>query len=355
MQKIIIFSLFIFSIFTSYSSAGNVNIVDTAGRYVNVPSNPQRIICLGPGALRLIIYMGCADKVVGLENYETKNSKWHSYWKTQLKLEKLPIIGPGGHKSKDTLPNLDKITNLKPDLIIASFIQPKIANKISYKTGIPVLMVSYGVLGTIDITMYNSLVQLGKVFNKQKRAQSIIDFINDQRTELAKQAKMSKYYDKSTVYAGGIKVNDSIKISNSTPEFIPFKWLNTENVIIKKTKENYNAKEELQTCNPDYIFIINGKSKTIKNDFAKNKKDYLSLNAFKNGNVYNIYPFKRYVTNIGTALLDAYCIGKILYPDTFADVELNKIADEIYKFLLDKPIYKDIKEHYGVIGEKIIF
>ena len=52
-----------------------------------------------------------------------------------------------------------------------------------------------------------------------------------------------------------------------------------------------------------------------------------------------------------TALADAYAIGKILYPAQFEDVELASKADEIYTFLVGKPIYKRMEKDYGPIGE----
>ena len=54
---IIVFSL-IFSISATPSMAAPVELIeltDMAGRHVTAPYNPQRIICLGPGTLRLIV------------------------------------------------------------------------------------------------------------------------------------------------------------------------------------------------------------------------------------------------------------------------------------------------------------
>jgi len=62
-----------------------------------------------------------------------------------------------------------------------------------------------------------------------------------------------------------------------------------------------------------------------------------------------------YITNIGTALADAYAIGKILYSERFEDIDPEHMADEIYTFLVGKPVYQDMKKDYGSIGRKAPF
>ncbi|MBI4775382.1 MAG: hypothetical protein HY788_14635 [Deltaproteobacteria bacterium] len=61
-------------------------------------------------------------------------------------------------------------------------------------------------------------------------------------------------------------------------------------------------------------------------------------------------PFNRYTTNIGTALADAYAIGKLLHKEHFEDIDPEKKADEIYTFLIGKPVYREMEEVYGPIG-----
>ena len=38
------------------------SIIDTTGRRVDVPADPKRIVCIGPGALRLIVYLEAQDR-----------------------------------------------------------------------------------------------------------------------------------------------------------------------------------------------------------------------------------------------------------------------------------------------------
>ena len=55
---------------TDHARGETIMVEDMAGRSVSVESPVQRIVCAGPGALRLITYMNVQDKVVGVEEME---------------------------------------------------------------------------------------------------------------------------------------------------------------------------------------------------------------------------------------------------------------------------------------------
>ncbi|HOT95326.1 MAG TPA: iron ABC transporter substrate-binding protein, partial [Methanoregulaceae archaeon] len=53
-----------------------------------------------------------------------------------------------------------------------------------------------------------------------------------------------------------------------------------------------------------------------------------------------------YNTNYETVLANAYFVGKVLYPDRFADVDPEKKADEIFSFFIGKPVYTQLNSQY---------
>jgi iron complex transport system substrate-binding protein len=74
------------------------------------------------------------------------------------------------------------------------------------------------------------------------------------------------------------------------------------------------------------------------------------LKAFRDKRVYTLLPFNFYTTNVETALADAYAIANILYPQSFSDIDPEKKADEIYAFMVGKPVYGEMKKDYRKIG-----
>ena len=55
---------------TKDDTQGTQVVTDMIGREVSVPLNPQRIVCIGAGALRLYSYIGDMTKLCGVENVE---------------------------------------------------------------------------------------------------------------------------------------------------------------------------------------------------------------------------------------------------------------------------------------------
>ncbi|MDR2704176.1 MAG: hypothetical protein LBC02_00200, partial [Planctomycetaceae bacterium] len=67
---------------------------------------------------------------------------------------------------------------------------------------------------------------------------------------------------------------------------------------------------------------------------------YRSLKAVKEGNIYSLLPNTFYFVNHDAVLINAWFIGKILYPEQFKDVVPKKKADEIFTFLVGKPVFE---------------
>ena len=106
-------------------------------------------------------------------------------------------------------------------------------------------------------------------------------------------------------------------------------------------------KEKLLAWNPDFIFIDQGGFAAVVEDYQKNPVFYESLGAVQSGHVYAQLPYNYYNTNLGTAIADAYYLGKVIYPDAFADIDPAQKADEIYRALLGQPVYAQMAESFG--------
>ena len=45
-------------------------VTDSLNRKVNIPDDVKRAVAIGPGALRLVVYIKAEDKIVGIEEKE---------------------------------------------------------------------------------------------------------------------------------------------------------------------------------------------------------------------------------------------------------------------------------------------
>ena len=347
--------LLMFSVLAaSVSGQETIEVKDMAGRVVIVPHNPEKIACLGPGTLRLIVYLQAWDRLVGVEDMEKMNPEGRPYWLAHKELAKLPRIGTGGPGAINKKPDMETLLSTAPQVIFITYMNAALADKVQKTLRIPIVVLSYGAFLSFDKAVYASLEIAGKVLNLKKRAEAVVNYIESLREDLQTRSKDIPETEKPGVYVGGISHRGAHGIESTEVSYIPLNWNNAVNLAEKANSRIgthvFADKETLFKLNPDIIFIDGGGLALVNEDVLKKPKFYKALKAFQNRRIYTLLPFNFYTTNIGTALADAYAIGKILYPEKFADINPEKKADEIYTFLVEKPVYEDMKKQYGKIG-----
>jgi iron complex transport system substrate-binding protein len=329
-----------------------ITVTDLGKRVVEVPVNPQRIICLSPGTLRLIVYLQATSKVVGVEDFEKSRPFGRPYILAHPELTKLPTIGPGGPGSINKEPDLEAVLKVRPEVMFVSYMEPDRADALQKKLGIPVVVLTHGRFATFDEFAYHSLRVAGKILNTEGRAEEVIAYIERARKDLQSRTQGLPETDKPAVYVGAVGYKGVQGIESTDSSYTPLEWVAARNVAktISPKDHQFIDREKLLEWNPDIIFIDGGGLILVKQDFVKNPEFYGALKAFRDKRVYVIYPFNYYVTNISTAIADAYAVGKILAPENFADIEPKAKADEIYTFLYGKPLYRRMEKDFGGLG-----
>lgn len=326
---------------------------DMAGRRIHILRPPDRILALGPGALRLIIYLQAQDKIVGVEDMEKQFPSTRPYWIAWgKKLEKLPSAGPGGPAAINREPDLEKILAVKPDMIFITYLDRDKADILQKKTGIPVVVLTYGPFGTFDEKVYDSLRLCGQLLQRRERSEAIIRFMEKARKDFSTRIRNIPDSAKPSVYVGGIGFRGTQGIESTDTDYLPFEWLRVQNIAKQDGRKGriFVDREKILRWNPDIIFLDAGGRHLISRDYARNAPFYQGLRSFQNRKVYLLHPFNWYVTNLETVIADAYAAGKIIYPRHFQDVSLDKKSDEIYTFFLGKPISRTLEKAHGKNG-----
>jgi iron complex transport system substrate-binding protein len=336
-----------------------MTLKDASGRVVVVPFDPERIICIGPGSLRLIVYLQAESKVVGVEDLEKMNPRGRPYWLAHPELWPLPRCGPGGAVSINKKPDLEAVLSVAPDVIFVTYMKRDLAEEVQRILKIPVIVLSYGAFATFDDTVYHSLRLAGKILNRSDRAEKVVDYLESLKSDLSGRTLDIPGKNRPSVYVGGIGFRGAHGIESTEQNYVPFDWVHVENVAQKLKAvmgtHVFADKETLLKLNPDIIFIDAGGLSLVAKDYQRHAAYYQGLRAFAGQRVYTLLPFNWYVTNIGTALADAFAVGKIVYGDRFKDINPAQKADEIYSFLIGKPVYPLMEKDYGSIGQKAPF
>lgn len=323
-------------------------ITDLAGREVEITLPVQRVVAIGPGALRLVTYDQGTPLVVGIEDIEKKPSPGRSYMMAYPDLKMLPSIGQGG---PDTVPNLESLVNVKPEVIfVSTLVDKEKANQLQVKTGIPGVVLSYSSGTTsFDENLYRSLNLIGTIIGKDKRAQDVVAYLEQNEKDLAERTKDIPVGEKAKVYVGAVGMKGVHGIESTQAKYLPFVYIGAKNVVDETGKSGSFMidKEKLISWDPDILFLDAIGYSLVVDDYKKNPAFYQSIRAVKNDQVYNQIPYNNYTANIDTAFADAYFAGTIIFPQRFQDIDPIKKSDEIYQFLLGKPLYAEMKQDLG--------
>lgn len=327
---------------------GGQYIVDMAGRKVWVPENVERIVCKGPGTLRLITYLQATNKVVGIEGgFEKQSVSGRPYRIAHEELTALPTIGTAGPSPQA---DSEAVLQVRPDVVFISYADGRIVKNLQDRTSIPVVVLDPGPLGELDInSVFRSLELAGKILGKSERAQKVIDFIKSTENELKQRVKNVSEQYKPSVYVGGLGYKGSHGITSTQTDYPGFKLLDVHNVAAKLKQQGHISvsKEKLLQWNPDVIFIDGGGLELVLTDYQKDPKFYKSLKAIENNQVYVLLPYNFYSTNIGTALANYFYTGKVLYDSEFEDINPSEKADMIYSFLVGTGVLEKMQKDYS--------
>lgn len=329
------------------ASAPGRTFTDFVGRDVVVTNNPGRVVCLGPGALRLVSYVKATDRIVGIEELEVKNAAGRPYWHAHPELKSLPVVAVGGPEQINRIPEIERILVVKPDLVLVTSLEMAKADEFQKKIGVPVFVLSYGKFASFDRVVLDSIRTLGQILGRTAEAEELLSYFAKVEKDLARRTQL---VSRSPIaYVGGIGSRGTRGIVSTTADFIPFQWLKVDNLAHRVVDEGHVIinNEKLLSLDPEIIFFDTGSINAFGEEYRKHKKVFDLLKAFKNRKVFTLYPFNWYATNIGSAIIDAYAIGRILYPKEFADVDLREIAGEVYTKFVGRNVLAEMEQNYG--------
>ena len=339
-------------------SAAEVTVTDSWGREVSIPEKVTRVICSGSGCLRYLVYLQGQDLAVAVDDMEKSRSMFESrpYYLAHPELKDKPLFGE--FRGFDN-----------PELIVALDPAPQVIFKVNgkmghdpvelqNKTGIPVIILEYGQLGVGKKEMDETLLLMGRVIGKEQRAREVIAFFDGIIEDLTKRTADIPEGERPSCYIGGVAFKGPHGMTSTEPAYPPFMFVNAGNIAAdpsRKASEQLQqstfSTESLVSMDPDKLFVdlstLQGGAEVNALNQLRTEAPYRVLSAVEKGEIYGVLPYNWYSQNHGSILADAYFIGKVLYPERFEDVDPVEKADEIYTFLVGKPVFDRMNEGFG--------
>ena len=366
MKKLVILLVLVLTVVALCVSAGcvstpapqnpaTVTVTDAAGREVTIPADPQRIAVSGSGSTRLVAYLGALDRVVAVDSQDGKTTQTtdiRPYGLANPGLRELPTLGTAKGQIDP-----ERLLAAEPDLILKSTSGSDLAgeaDELTEKTGIPVVLYTQYDYGSKPAEFAENLRLLGTVLGKEERAEELLRYFEEIKEDLNARTKDIPDEGKPTLYVGGVSYSGAHGFYSTQPNYLPFRYLHAKNAAAGAdtgtgTTENAKiAQEQILSWDPDILFVDLG-TLTAAGGGAiielSTDPSYNSMTAVQKGEVYAALPHTSMGANYETILADAYYIGKILYPEQFADIDPAAKADEIYQFVVGVPVYEQLNKN----------
>ena len=326
----------------SSSAAVTKTVVDAYGRSVEVPKDAKTAATVGSGA-RFVVYAGAQDKLIAVTEMETTPAMNRPYAIAYKDLfANLPSTSNGNHLLETNV-NEEQLMDLNPDVIISSRSAEE-CDALQKDTGIPVIGITYQNQLFTD-NVYNSITCVGEALGTEDHANEVVAKLKEWDADLKARTADIADADKPSVYVGAVNYKGAKSFTGTYANYAPLVELNAKNVADEtgqKAAVDVDL-EQIGNWDPDYMFLNAGNMDLMKADYANNQAFFDGLKAFQQGNLYTQPFFNFNGTNIDTGICDTYFIGATIYPEKFADVDLDAKYSEIYTTLLGVDFYQTMK------------
>ena len=348
-------------------------VVDVWNREVEIPYEVNSIVCLGSMGPRFAAYLDVVDMMVGAEDNDingmTVRSDYSPVYHEQLKT--LPSVGSGGGSGENN-GYAEAIIQAQPDVIIAGYNEDD-CNELQAQTGIPVVSIRYRTKGFIDEGFYRSMRVFAEVVGAQERCEEVLSYVDACKADLNDRTKDVPDEDKPRAYTGAVTFNGRHGFAFTYvnfPAFTAVNALNVADVLLEERTGEAAAEaaasgkayigndgfevdlEQIIAWDPDIVFLDPGNMDLVNDEYANNPGFFDSLRAIQEGQVYTMSSTNAAGPNVTYLLINAYYAGTILYPEQFADINLEEKAGEIMELMLGEDFFDQMQEgglYYGTI------
>lgn len=338
---------------TQGSDAGQTRTVtDVYGRNVTIPADVQTCATVGSAA-RFVVYAGGTDKLIAVTEMDKPASAARPYTVVcEQVFADLPTTSNGNHLMETSVDG-EVLLELKPDVIISSRSAQE-CDELQSQLNIPVIGISYQDQMFTE-NVFDSIQVVGDVLGTAEHAQQVIDKMNGWQADLDSRTANIPDADKPSCYAGAVNYKGAKSFGGTYAQYPPFIAAHIDNVA-DGTVESGSVEitlEQLGEWNPDFMFLNAGNMELMKKDYADNQAFFDNLTAFQTGNLYTQPSYNMNGTNIEIAICDAYFDAATVYPDAFADVDLENMYREILDTMLGTNCYDQLTAaglRFGKIG-----
>lgn len=238
-----------------------LTIKDSKGTEIKIEKEPEKVVSLAPNITEMIFALGKGDKLVGRTTY-------CDYPEEAKKVQEVGTLQK---------PNIEKIVELKPDLVIVSTHFKDEVGKKFEELGIKVIALYSD--DKFD-GVYDSINTLGKILNASSKAEEVVSGMKKKIETV--EGKVKGKNTPSVYYVVGFGKGGDFTSTGETFIHQMITMAGGDN-IAKDTQGWKYSKEKLIEKNPEIIIL----PEYFKAEFSSTE-GYKDLNAVKNNKVFVI-------------------------------------------------------------------
>lgn len=289
-------------LFLSFLLAGNLleaaEVMDHAGRRINAPENPKRVVSLAPSITEMVYAVGHGNLLVGatvFSNYPAQAAD-------------IPSVG--------SYVNLDieKIVSLNPDLCIAV----KDGNPIGVVRRLEELGIPVYAVDPMDLdSVMDSIEDIGGLLGAGKRADKVVADMKKRLTEVQK--KLSGISVRPGVFFQ-IGVNPVISAGSDTFIHELIKKAGGKNLAGEHRGYPRFSTEEVLALDPEIIIVTSMNRQKAFERVVKEWKQWKNLSAAVNDRIYLVNsdlvdrPSPRLIKGLEE-------LARLIHPDRFSEAD----------------------------------
>lgn len=249
-----------------------VTVKDAIGNSVTVKKEPQRIVCLSTYTCEFLILFGYTEKVVGVTSSSYTN------------VDQAPYFGDGKTTDVGNFndPNLDRIVDLKPDLIITWSTNKNVTESFD-NLGLPYIFLQC----SSEETIMEEATSLGIITGKNEIAKKFNDYFGKIVSDI--DSKVSKITQKKVVYMESFSKNSA---AGKNSAYYRLCVRAGADMLYKGDVSATIGEDFISNGNPAVIIktpmlksMINGGAKKLYDDIVS-RPGFTGTEAVKNGDVY---------------------------------------------------------------------
>lgn len=323
-------------------------ITDCVGREVVIKKGVKKIVDLTMlDGVRTLIELDAHHLLVGLNHSshqifnDVEKTRQNYILVSQVAPELKNLVSVGTIKE----PNIEMIISLQPDVILIDSMAKSSARDLEMQTNIPVVCI-----GTFGNFNYDLFKMLGEITGQEARANKLVTYlqnklkiITDRVDEIPSDQRKRLFYWSHAFPGHAPKTNGNYEAF----EIAGGKNVAREGKLIPKGVYEVTF-EQLIAWNPEYIFLhfpfIDNNNDWLTVDDIKNNQIVKGVDAVVQGNVYNL---KGELSgwDMATEATEVLYVAKILYPEKFKDLDIEKENNEILKkFYRLEGLYTDMSK-----------